>query len=177
MLRRGHRGPVAITAFAFAFSLILVGPPMTASARTSPIVIDGAFSPSSDVGLLSIQTEATSPITSLTAHLSNGTSTLTLTTSDFALTSGGPTDGIWTVISPITQAQLPLGTYQVTVDASDQAGDSVTGVNAGSFAYVVIPTVTLAASRTSLDFAHQSVTLTGSVTGLYPDGSVQPLPH
>jgi len=179
MLRRGRRASVAVTAaFAFAFSLILLGPPMTATASTSQIVIDGATSPPSNVGLLSIQAEATSAITQLTVHLiANGTSTdvLDLTISDFTLASGGSTDGIWTVTSPITRGQLPLGTYQVTVDASDQGGDHVTGVNAGVLSFVVIPTVTMAASRTNLDFAHQAVTLTGSVTGLYPDGSVSPL--
>ena len=180
MLSRGRRAPVAVTAFAFAFSLLLLAPPMTAAASTGQIVIDGVSSPQSNVGMLSVQAEATSPITALTVHLiANSTDVLDLTISDFSLTSGGSTDGIWTVTSPISEGQLPgqlpLGTYQVTVDASDQGGDSVTGVNAGSLSFVVVPTVTMEASRTSLDFTHQSVTLTGSVTGLYPDGSVKPL--
>lgn len=171
MLRSRLILPVAV------LSLAIVGVPATAMARTGSIVIDGVSSPASNPGLLSIQAEATSPITSLTVHLNNASNVdvLDLTSGDLALTSGGPTDGVWTVTSPITQAQLPLGTYQVTVDATDQGSDSVTGASAGGFSFVIVPTVTLEASTTQLSFVHQSVTLTGSVTGQSPDGSVNPL--
>jgi hypothetical protein len=155
---------------------ISVLPAATAGASTGSIVIDGVSSPSTEDGLLSLQAEATSPITSFTVHLNSASATvLSLPSTDFTLTSGSATDGIWTVTSPITQTQLTLGTYQVTVDAQDSGGDSVTGVPAGSYDYVLYPTVTLSASTTQLSYTQQSTTMSGQVTAVYPDGSVQPL--
>lgn len=173
MRRNGLLFPVA--ALGAVLGLTLLGVPAAAQASGS-IVIDGVSSPPSNAGLLSIQAEATSPITSLIVHLSSGsTPVLTLPYSDFKLTSGGPTDGVWTVSAAITQSQLPLGTYQVTVDATDQGGDSLPGASAGSFAFVIVPFITLTTNATVLNFTRQSVTLTGLVTGQYPDGSVKPL--
>jgi hypothetical protein len=166
----------------FAAALVVAGltisvlPAAAAGASTGSIVIDGISSPSTEDGLLSLQAEATSPITSFTVDISSSTATvLSLPSTDFTLTSGSATDGIWTVTSPITQAQLALGTYQVTVDAQDSGGDSVTDVSAGSYGYVLYPAVTLSASTTELSYTQQSTTMSGQVTATYPDGSVQPL--
>lgn len=99
-----------------------------------------------------------------------------LDVSDFALTIGTAIHGVWTVTSPITQAQLPLGTYSVTVDATDQGGTTVTGVLApGTLYFCIDPTITMSASSTVVDYDNQSVTFSGTVTGLYPDGMVAPL--
>ncbi|HET7016931.1 MAG TPA: hypothetical protein VFI65_23610 [Streptosporangiaceae bacterium] len=166
-----------VAALAGALSLAIGGAAVPASAGTGSIVIDGVFAPASEPGLLAIQIEATSPITSLTAHLYNSSQAkvLDLNSGDFTLTAGGSTDGVWTVTSAITQGQLGLGTYQVTVDATDQGGDSVTGASAGSFAFLIVPTVTLTSSPAVLSFARPSVTVSGTVTGRYPDGSDKPL--
>ena len=175
MLRSRLLFPMA--AVGAALSLAVVGAPVTALASAGPIVIDGVSSPPSNPGLLSIQAEAPTAITSLTVHLydASNADVLDLPYSDFALTSGGATDGIWTVTSPITQAQLPLGTYQVTVDATDQGSDTVTGASAGAFFFGIFPTITMTGGPTVLSFAQPSVTVSGSVTGQYPDGSVKPL--
>jgi hypothetical protein len=176
MLRRRLRVTTAAAAIAIPLSLLLLGPATTATASGGSIVIDEVSSPPADVGLLSVTAEATSPITSLAVHLYLGsTDELDLTSSDLALSSGGPTAGTWTVTTPITTGELPVGTYQTTVDASDQGGDSISGLSAGSFAFVVEPTVTMTPSTTTLSYTQPSVTLTGSVTGRYPDGSSQPL--
>jgi hypothetical protein len=160
-----------------AISPALAAPVTGQATAAGSIVIDAVSSPLTESGLLSIQAEATSAITSLDANIySGGTLELTIPASDFALTSGSTQDGIWTVATPITQAELRLGTYQVTVDATDSAGDSVTGAAApGSFFFGLDPTVTLSASTTTLSFSQQSVTFTGQVTAYYPDGSVQPV--
>lgn len=166
----------------FAAAVVMAGltislvPAAAAVASSGSIVIDGISSPQSEVGLLSLQAEATSPITSFTVHISSGSTVLlSIPSTDFSMTSGSTTDGIWTVTSPITQTQLALGTYAVTVDAQDSGSDSVTGVSAGIYSYVLYPTVTLSASTTKLSYTQQSVTVSGQVTATYPDGSIKPL--
>lgn len=168
--------PTAVVAGA-AVAPASAAPVTGQAAATGSIVIDAVSSPLTESGLLSIQAEATTAITSLDVNIYSGsTLELNVPASDFALTSGSTEDGIWTVTSPITQAELPLGTYQVTVDATDSGGDSVTGAAApGSFFFGLDPTVTLSASVTTLSFSQQSATFTGQVTAYYPDGSVQPV--
>lgn len=146
--------------------------PVMAEASSSPIVIDAASSPQGEPGLLSIQVEAPSDITSLTVYVDSGATTeLTIPFSDLSLTAGSEQDGTWTVQTPITTSQLSLGTYQVTVDATDADGDSVTGASApGSFFFGMYPAVTIAASTTTLSYSQQSVTFTGQVTAHSPEG-------
>jgi hypothetical protein len=141
-------------------------------------VIDSVSSPPGEPGLLSIQVEATSNITSLTVNIDSGTTTqLTIPFTDLSLTSGSAQDGIWTVQSPITTAQLSLGTYQVTVDATDLGGDNLPGLSApGSFFFGLYPAVTIAANTTTLSYSQQSVTFTGQVTADAPTGVVQGVP-
>src|SRR6185437_9151945 len=114
-----------------AIAASLISAP-AALASAGSIVIDGISAPSAETGLLSVQAEATTPITSLTVDI-NGTGglALALTTSDFTQTSGGPTDGIWTVTSPIDPSVLPYGVYQVAVSAADSGGDSISDFAAG----------------------------------------------
>jgi hypothetical protein len=152
-----------------ALALTLCGWPIAASASSGTIDIISASSPASSVGLLSIQAEATSPITSLTAHLMVGSAD-DLDVTDFALSSGISTDGTWTVQSPITPGQLPLGQYSIVVDATDSGGDSVTGVAAGTLSYVIEPAITLRASAPAVHYG-QTETFTGQVIGTAPDGS------
>jgi hypothetical protein len=149
--------------------------PAAASADSGTITIGAASSPQSNVGLLSIQASATTPITSISAQVMSG-QTDELDVSDFTLTSGTTTDGTWTVQNAITQQQLALGGYTVDVSATDSGGDSVTGQQAsGTFDFVVIPAITLSASPMSISYDDQSVTFSGTVTGTWPDGSTQPL--
>lgn len=162
-------------ALAPAIAASLISAP-AALASAGSIVIDGISAPSAETGLLSVQAEATTPITSLTVDI-NGTGglALALTTSDFTQTSGGPTDGIWTVTSPIDPAVLPYGVYQVAVSAADSGGDSISNFAAGTYVYLLHPMVTLRASPASLNYYQQVVTLSGTATVVYPDGSSGPL--
>lgn len=149
--------------------------PATASASTGTITVGTAGSPPTNVGLLSIQVSATTPITSISAQIMSG-STDELDVSDFTLTAGTTTDGTWTVQNAITEQQLALGGYTVDVSATDAGGDSVTGQQApGDLAFVVIPTITLSADHTVITYDNQSITFSGTVTGTWPDGSTQPL--
>lgn len=146
-----------------------------ASAADGYIYIYSASSPVSNVGLLSITAAAATPINSMTAHLiSNGTDVLDV--SDFTLTGGELTDGTWTVQTPITQMQLPLGGYTVEVDATDTGGDSVTGQTAsGGLGFFDEPQMTLTASNTTLSYDDQSTTFSGTVSSVAPDGTSSPL--
>ena len=149
--------------------------PAAAAANSSPIVIDSVSSPPGEPGLLSIQAEATSNITTLTVYIDSATRpVLTIPFYDLSLTSGSAQDGTWTVQTPITTSELSLGTYQVTVDATDEAGDSLTAASApGNFFFGLYPSVTMAASTTTLSYSEQSVTFSGQVTADSPAGSPQ----
>lgn len=157
--------------------------PAAASAMAADsITIGTASSPAGNVGLLAVTAQADSDIdaSSITAHLISGGNNDVLDVSDFALTAGTAQNGTWTVTTPIAEGQgtgqLPLGTYTVEVDATDAGGTSVTEQQAtGSLNFVIEPTITLSASPTKVDYDDQTVTLSGTVTGLSPDGSTAPL--
>jgi len=168
---RPRRAAAALVLAAAAAASVAV--PAAATASSSPIVIDSVSSPPGEPGLLSIQAEATSNITSFTVYIDAGTiPVLSIPSYDFTLTSGSAQDGTWTVQAPITTSQLSPGTYQVTVDAIDEAGDSVTAASApDDFFFGLYPSVTLAASTTTLSYSAQSVTFSGQVTASGPDGS------
>jgi hypothetical protein len=138
-----------------------------------------ASSPATSVGSLSVSltTADGDDISSFTAHVltASGTDVLDLPESDFTLGAGTEAAGTWTINTPITTSQLLLGTYTVTVDAADAGGGSVTGADAGQLAYLIQPAVTLAASPAALGYSATSTTLSGTVTGLMPDGSSSPL--
>ncbi len=151
-----------------------------AQAPADVIVITAAGSPASDAGELAITFDSTTPIvpSSIEAALyAPGASIPTLTVTDFTQTSGSTTSGgvsTWTVTSPISQEQLALGTYSITVQASDTGGGSVTVPDAGALAFVIYPTVTLSVSPTTFSYG-QTVTLSGTDTGLYPGGTTAPV--
>jgi hypothetical protein len=136
-----------------------------------------ASSPASNDGDLQLAFTATTAITSFTAHIltQHGTDVLDLPESDFTLTSGTTSAGTWTVSTPISTSQLTLGSYTVAVDAADSGGDSVTGAAAGTLAFVIQPTVTLTASPATLTYLQPTATLSGTVTGTWPDGTTGPL--
>ena len=172
MLRsvRHHRWFSVLLGLAAA-TLSMAALPAAASADGSgTITIISASSPAGNPGLLSIQAQATTPISSMTAHILSGQAD-ELDVTDFQLSSGQLTDGTWTVQSPITG--LALGTYQVTVDATDTGGDSVTGVGAGDLAFVYQTTITAAYRPAVVSYASPDVAFSGRLTGVAP-GSLAP---
>jgi hypothetical protein len=168
----------ALVTFAAAIEPALASPGASSAAAASPIVIDGVSSPVSESGLLSIQLEAPSAISITAVNIESGSVVETsILGSGFTLTSGSNQDGIWTVSSPIPQNAMPFGTYQVTVTATDSGGDSLSnGLAPNSFFFGLDPSVTLAASTTTLSYSQQSVTFTGQVTADDPDGNVVVVP-
>jgi hypothetical protein len=178
VIRRWLPRAAACSAAIAALAAVAVAPAALAApvaaqavAATSPIVIDAISSPASESGLLSVQAEAPTSITSLDANIYSGsTLELNVPAADFTLTSGSADDGIWTLTSPSDLSGLAFGTYTVTVDATDSGGDTVSGAQApGSFFYGYYPSVTLSTSATTLSYSQQSVTFSGQVTADDPD--------
>ncbi len=157
-----------------------LGIPAAAAASSGAIVVESVSSPASDLGDLSVTLESTTPVvpSSITASFYPPDSqTSVLSVNDFQLTSGtnsGGTVTAWTVSSPITVSQLPLGIYTVGIQASDTGGDTANDLDADTLDWVVQPIVTLTASPDTVSYG-QTVTMSGTDTGLYPDGSTVPL--
>ncbi len=151
--------------------------PVRPATPASGTILVTASSPASSVGQLAVTFNAPSNIAGFTAHIltGQGTDVLDLPQSAFTLTSGTAQAGIWTVTKAISQQQLLLGSYQVTVDATDSGADQITGVPAGPLNYLIQPTVTLSANPTAISNAQPTATLSGTVTGRWPDGSTGPI--
>lgn len=165
--------------FVVVMAALLTGLTVTAADASSGIItVISASSPASSVGSLSIELESTTPVvpSSISAQLSAG-GTNVLAVSDFILAAGNNTGGTvttWTVAKPITVTQLPLGTYTIGVSASDTGGDTTSVPNAGTLAFLVQPTLTLTASPSTVSYG-QTLTFSGTVKGLFPDGTEQPV--
>jgi hypothetical protein len=168
---------IAAAAAAVAATTVSVVP-VAAAASAGTIVIDSVTSPADEPGLLSIQAEAPSKITALTVYIDSDTRpVLSIPFYDLSLTSGSALDGTWTVQTPITTSELSLGTYQVTVDATDAGGDYAYGISAPDpFFFGLYPSVTIAASTTTLSYSQQSVTFSGKVTADSPEGLLEGVP-
>lgn len=160
----------------------LTGALVPASALAAPtqdsITVNWAASPQNESGLVEISLTASTPVTSLSAQLfATGATQPSLTIATFTpAVPGTQSTGIWTATAPIPwgtgPSELPLGShYSIRVTASDQGGTTVTGVLAGVLCECIEPSLTLSASPTTIDWAHRSVTFSGSVTGAWPDGS------
>jgi hypothetical protein len=164
----------AVIAGALAVSL-------SAAAQAGDVVtVMSASSPATNPGLLSVVLESTTPVvqSSITAAMyPAASSSPALTVSDFTLTGGKNTGGTvttWTVASPITTTQLPLGTYSITVTASDTGGGKADAQDIGTLAFVIYPTVTLSVTPAQFSYG-QDVTLSGTDIGTYPGGATSPL--
>lgn len=157
-----------------AIALAGVMTPALAAASAGPIVIYNIFSPWDNAGLLTMYVNAPTDVTSITAHIMSGSQDM-LDVSDFTLTAGTAQDGTWAVSQPIAEGQLPLGLYDVTVDVNDAGGDAQTISGVGGLNFTVHPTITLSADRADFTYLHQTAQISGKVTGLWPDGSTQPL--
>jgi hypothetical protein len=174
----------AVVAAAAGLSAPGLAAAATATAAAGLIAVTSAGSPAASVGDLSIGLEATSTVdpASLTASLyAAGATTPALTVTGFTQT-GGPATGAgattWTVATPIPAGsgpgELPLGSYRIEVTAADDGGDTTDDTDAGTLAYLVQPAITLTVSPATVSYGQQ-VTISGTDTGLYPDGSHQPV--
>jgi hypothetical protein len=163
-----------VAAIAGASITVAAAAPAGASPSADTIRVSSAGSQPSATGLLSVSVFASSDVTSITAHIrKSATSPDAYTATSFG-DLGTKSAGEFTVTAPIPwgtgPGQLPLGSYSVYVDATDQGGASVSDVFAGYLNFLIVPTLTLSASPTTVDYGHRNVTFSGELTGLYPDG-------
>ena len=128
--------------------------PAAASAARDTITITSAGNPASDVGPLSVNATATTPITSITVHLLSGRSPL-LTVSGFNYPRNQKS-GTWTLQTPITEGhgpgQLPLGSYTISVTAKEAGGGSASEQDAGTLNFLSEPAIGLSATPTEVDY-------------------------
>ena len=144
----------------------------------------GGVSPTSSVGSVSLSINATSKLTSMTVSVytfgvtdCGGTDVLDLPLSDFVQPAhdGDGQWGTWTLSTPITTSQLPLGSYQVCVTAGDQGGDTLPLSLVGPLDFFnIVQFPTFNSSGTSFSFDNQDVTLSGVAQLLAPDGTTTP---
>ena len=85
------------------------------------------------------------------------------------------TQSTWSVPTPITVSQLPLGTYTISVDVTfadltTQSADSI-----GTLNFLNEPQFTLTADHTDVGYDYSpTINLTGTAAILAPDGTTTP---
>jgi hypothetical protein len=178
----------ALLAAAAACSSLAFAPAASASSSADDITITSVLPPPSapggpipNAGQITVTTNSPSPITpgSMTVHLFSGPKDV-LNVTGFAQISGNGEGGgqeIWQLPEPdaVTTKDLPPGTYTATVDAADSTGGTQTGLPSDtSFPFLIQSAVTLAANPPTVDYAHQTVTFSGSATKIIP-GTTSPV--
>ena len=143
-----------------------------------------AGSPTAHVGDLTLVlgADTATTITAVTAHLvATGTTDDAL---DPVLTETGSTpygssetQSSWSVASPITVSQLPLGTYTISVDVTFADETTQSADNIGTLDFLDEPQLTLTADHTDVGFDYSpTINLTGTAAILAPDGTTTPYP-
>jgi hypothetical protein len=163
-----------------AACVVSVGGSVAAAQASSGIIsVIQVSSPPDNLGLLSVKLNSTTPVdpSSISAAFyATASSTPAYTATNFVLASGSSNAGggvsTWQVGSPITTSELPLGIYSVTISAADTGGDTVTDPDAYSLQFLERQAITLSVSPDGFSYGQQ-VTLTGTDTGTFPDGSTQ----
>jgi hypothetical protein len=151
-----------------------------AQAASGSITVTRVSSPAGNLGLLSVGLNSTTPVAPASisaAFYATGSPTPAYTATNFVLASGSSNAGgasTWQVASPITTSELPLGSYLVTISAADTGGDTVTDRGAYTLLFLEQQAITLSVSPDSFSYGQQ-VTLAGTDTGTFPDGSTQPV--
>lgn len=179
--RQPFRRPLSVAVVALSCLGLSVSAASAASAQTTGFIDvqnSQVVSPQTNVGLVSVVIADSSPLTSMTVSLfQNGADKLDLPMSDFTTPSG---DGngqflTWTLKSPITTGQLPLGVYDAQVSAIDMGGDTVTAQEAGAlFFQNEVLLSAFKSNGTRFSFDQPNVTFTGTAALLAPGGSPSP---
>jgi len=169
------RSTLAVTALAAA----LAGAgQVSALADSSAITVNYATNDSTSIGKIDVSASATSAITKITAALVNQSDGQTVATvSDFTLTSGTTTAGIWETAARVQIASL--GYYRIDLTVTDTAGDvfSSVGTGSGYFSYAELTSFKdVKLSSTTVDYADPQVTMTGQLLAQSPQtGQSTPL--
>lgn len=116
---------------------------------------------------LSVTANSTTPIVTMNAHMLDATTSDDVLDVAMAQSSTGPNPGDSTWTATLTEGTpptgLPLGTYNITVDAAD-AGTSVTGVPEGPFAFQETASILSNPVNTVISHSNQHPTVSGTVT-------------
>jgi hypothetical protein len=170
-----HRGGIRGAVSAFVAGSVALGGAAAAHATTG-ITVQYAQTDATNNGKLDVSLAASSDVTSVEVSLfSEATQQTVATVTNFTLTSGTATDGVW---EPKTRIQLPaLGSYRIDVTAADSGGDTLSTTGAGYFYYAVQTNLNDATvDRTTVDYQDRSVTMSGHLMGKWPgSGDVTPL--
>ena len=171
---------LAASATALANPLTPTDPPLpTDTITVSSPTVTALGGPGGET--LAVTANSTTALTSMTVHLdaaTPGTETLDLTMTPPA---GGAQAGTstWTsgTLTPGTTAPaLALGSYFVTVDATDTGGTSLTGAPDGMLPFQATPQITPSNGNTVLSYTNQHPVIAGTVTELAP-GATQATPY
>jgi hypothetical protein len=169
---KSARLTVLTAAAVAAAGLAAVAVPGAASAAAN-ITITSAGPTGSNPYVLTVVADDGTGLTlsSLTAVIDSG-STPVYTVGNLQPVAGGtPAAQTWTAAAPIPQADLPPGTYTVTVNAKD-ADETDNGLMApGSFTFSWTTSVTAKASPSVLSYNETTTTISGTVTGTVPGSS------
>lgn len=173
--------PRAITVVSLALCslTLLAGTATAAFADPSDVItVYSVSSPNDNLGALAVDVISTTEVTSLSVHVINRDTQADALDPAMSRTSatfnGSTYENIWTVTTPISTADLPAGAYDVTVDATDQGGTSVTSAIAGTWQYASVPVIAVSADRVSIDYGHPTANVTGTATLHNPDGTTSP---
>ena len=109
-------------------------------------------------------------IETMTAHVINAGGTDVYDASMAAQSTTNPSAQTWAALTPIPQADLPPGTYTVTVDAMD-ADETDTGLPTPGFSFSYTSNLTVTMQPQYVTQGSQNVTFTGQLTGSAPGGS------
>jgi hypothetical protein len=139
------------------------------------ISLSSVSSPDNDQGDLSVVLWSSSTLTTATVHIYDSTGTTDLLDPAVTETSGVglPGQTTWTVTTPVTESQLPLGDYLVVVDAADDGGTTITGLSQ-AWDFIAEPVITFTADHTDISLANPTATLSGNVSLVAPDGTSTP---
>ena len=182
---RGSRGPVVL-----AVAFVLIGGAFAGAAAASPApppvdtitIVSASTAPVSGGVQLSVTADSTTPIVTMNAHM------LDATTSDDVLDvamnppAGGAMAGLstWSVtLTPgIPPTGLPLGDYDVTVDATDQGGATLpAGPTVTTLPFVNVPSITPAPVNPVISYDNQTPTISGTVTETAPGAGSPAVPY
>ncbi len=164
----------------FALLTAMAWVPATAMAQTGPgnitITSAGSDSGGDPYDLTVVANDANGlALNSMTVHLSQGSTDVDDINDMQAVDTSDPTSQTWQPASPVPAADLPAGTYTITVDATD-ADETDTDIAAGTIAIGYSATnMSVTPSSTSVTEGSQSVTFRGVVTGTAEDGTQVPI--
>ncbi len=163
-------GLALVAAVALSASAI----PAVSAAQSQDTISFYNVSPNPTPGQIYLTVESTTALTTLSVTLASASNpdALQFTLADGGLTlqSGVSTDGIYQLTTPITDAELPFGVYTIDIAATDSGGGSGTD-DLTSLTWLMQPTITMSASQTTYTYNDPSITFSGTLSLVDPDGS------